>query len=204
MKCLSFLLFIFGTQAFAQVPAPKSPGVPPAGALTIQPLKVNAPVHNLNASAPQAVGTKISAPVQVQPTPIPVVTTTPQSSAVDALLSEDLIRSLRDPFQIPSILLMKKDAPKSDLEMFSLKDFKLNGVVTGPKKTRAMVTTPGNKVFFVKVGDRMGNRDGTVTKILPDSIRVTEYYVDEHGKRQADVYELTMSGDLTSLNKKEE
>lgn len=126
------------------------------------------------------------------------------TSAVDALLNEDLIRSIRDPFQLPAILLTKKDAPKTDLEIFPLKDFRLNGVITGPKKTRAMVTTPGNKVFFVKVGERIGIRDGHVSQISSDSIKVLEYYIDEHGKKIPDVYELKITGELNSLSKKEE
>jgi hypothetical protein len=124
-------------------------------------------------------------------------------SPLDSLLNEDLIRNLRDPFQLPSILISMKETPKSDLEVYPLKDFKLNGVITGPKKTRAMVTTPNNKVFFVRVGDRIGVRDGRVTQIRGDSIKVTEYYVDEHSKRTPDVYELTMSGEVVSLSKKE-
>ena len=146
----------------------------------------------------QAAATAASAPTQ---SPSAIGATT---SPVETLLNEDLIRSLRDPFQLPSILLSRKETPKTDLEVYPLKDFKLNGVITGPKKTRAMVTTPNNKVFFVRVGDKIGVRDGTVTQILPDSIKIEEHYVDEHGKRMPDIFELTMSGDLVSLNKKEE
>lgn len=126
------------------------------------------------------------------------------TSAVDALLNEDLIRSIRDPFQLPAILLTKKDTPKTDLEIFPLKDFKLNGVITGPKKTRAMITAPGNKVFFVKVGDRIGVREGHVSQILTDSVKVLEFYIDEHGKNIPDVYELKITGELNSLSRKEE
>lgn len=124
-------------------------------------------------------------------------------SPLDSLLNEDLIRNLRDPFQLPSILVTLKETPKSDLEVYPLKDFKLSGVITGPKKTRAMVTTPNNKVFFVRVGDRIGVHEGRVTQIRGDSIKVTEYYVDEHSKRTPDIYELTMSGEVVSLSKKE-
>ena len=148
----------------------------------------------------------LTKPLMPAQAPVPPVETNflRSDSPVDAMLNEDLIRSLRDPFQLPAILLSKKDLPKTDLEVFPLKDFKLNGVVTGPKKTRAMITTPSNKVFFVRVGDRIGVRDGKISQISSDSIKVIEFYADEHGKRVPDVYQLTLSGELLSLSKKEE
>ncbi len=147
---------------------------------------------------------KVAAPVAAAPAPVVAAPPPKTESAVDALLNEDLIRSLRDPFLLPAILLTKKEAPKTDLEIFPLKDFRLNGVVTGPKKTRAMITTPANKVFFVRVGDKIGVRDGHVSQIMPDAIKVQEYFTDEHGKRIPDVYELRMSGEIVSLSKQEE
>lgn len=124
-------------------------------------------------------------------------------SPMESILSEEVILNLKDPFQVPTSFLVKKEAPKSELESFQLKDFKLNGVVTGPKKTRAMVTTPSNKTFFVKVGDRLGLRDGTVTQIHPDAIRIVEYDVDDRGKKIPDVYEIRVSGDFVSLSNRE-
>lgn len=125
-------------------------------------------------------------------------------SPVDSILNEDLIKALRDPFQPPMSLLAKKEAPKSELETYSLKDLKLNGVVTGPKKSRAMITTPSNKVFFVKIGDSIGVRDGKVTQITSDSIKILEYYTDQNGKKVPDIYQITLNGDVESLSKKEE
>ncbi len=124
-------------------------------------------------------------------------------SPVEAILSEDLIRALRDPFQLPPSLLAKKENPKSDLEVYPLRDFKLNGVINGPNKTRAMVTTPNNKVFFVKMGDRIGAREGKVVRILTDAIQVKEFYTDEHGMSVPDIYELKLTGELVSLSKKD-
>ncbi len=125
----------------------------------------------------------------------------PQESAMQAILSEDLIRSLRDPFQVPAILQAKKAQPRTELETFQIKDLKLNGVITGPKKVRAMVTAPNNKTYFVKVGDLLGAREGRVSKINPDSIQIMEYEVDERGKRLPDEYKINMSGEIISLNK---
>ena len=126
------------------------------------------------------------------------------SSPVDSLLTEDMIHMLRDPFQMPTILSEKAGKPKTDLETFQLKDFKLNGVITGPRKTRAMVTGPNGISYFLAIGDHIGTRDGHVIGITPDAVRVVEYDTDEHGKKIAEQFEMTMSGEVVSLTKKEE
>ena len=41
-------------------------------------------------------------------------------SPLEAILTEDAIRTLRDPFRAPNILLLQKEAPRSDLEIFAL------------------------------------------------------------------------------------
>jgi Tfp pilus assembly protein PilP len=161
------------------------------------------------AQAPHAVNQnarKINQAIPASQTQVRVAATPAEvhsESPVESLLSEDLIRSLRDPFQLPSIMMTRKESPKTDLEVYPLKEFRLNGVISG-KKTRAMLTTPNNKVYFVKVGEKIGVRDGKVTQISDDAIRITEFYTDEHGKRVPDVYELKMSGELISLSQKEE
>ncbi len=123
--------------------------------------------------------------------------------SVEVVLGEELILGLRDPFQPPSALKAKNSSKLTDLEILPLKDLKLNGVITGPKKTRAMVTTPGNKIFFVKVGDKVGLRDGKVTQILNDAIRVTEYYLNEKGQQVPDVQEIRLDGEIVSMSKRE-
>jgi Tfp pilus assembly protein PilP len=125
-------------------------------------------------------------------------------SPVDLILTEDLIASLRDPFQMPAIVQAKKEAPKTDLEMFELKEFKLNGVITGPKKTKAMLTATNGRTYFVSIGDRIGSRGGRITAIQSDSIKVVEYEVDEKGRRTPDVFQINISGEVESLSKKEE
>ncbi|NDG86149.1 MAG: hypothetical protein EBX52_14055 [Proteobacteria bacterium] len=135
---------------------------------------------------------------------VPVDADASKDSAVEALLNEDLIRGLRDPFQPPATVTSKKKAQITELESYQLKDFKLNGIITGPKKTRAMVSTANNKTFFVKVGDRIGAREGRITHILGDAIRVEEVVLNEKGKPVPDVYEIRINGDLVSLSRKDE
>lgn len=123
---------------------------------------------------------------------------------MDSLLNEDLIRSLRDPFQLPTSAIIKKEIPKSELETLALKDFKLQGVISGPRKVRAMLAGGGGKTYFVKVGDRIGVRGGKITQITSDAVRVTEFYQDEKGRNVPDIYELRLAGELVSLTKKDE
>jgi Tfp pilus assembly protein PilP len=123
---------------------------------------------------------------------------------MDSVLNEDLIRSLRDPFQLPTSAIVKKEIPKSELETLALKDFKLQGVISGPRKVRAMLSGAGGKTYFVKVGDRIGVRGGKITQITSDSVRITEFYQDEKGKNVPDIYELRLAGELVSLTKKDE
>ena len=148
--------------------------------------------------------------VKATPTPAPAApakgnleSTFTNNSSVDTVLTEDLIRSLRDPFQVPNVFV-KKGKIMSDLETFQLKDLKLNGVITGPKKLRAMITAPNGKGFFVQIGERIGVRDGKITAIVPEAIRVIEYDVDEKGRRIPEILELRLNGDFVSLTKKEE
>jgi hypothetical protein len=149
-------------------------------------------------------------PAQARPAAQPAlniqsaVTPMGSDSPIDSILSEEMIKSLRDPFQMPMILLTKKDKPKTDLETFQIKDFKLNGVITGPKKTKAMVTAPNGKTYFISVGDHIGIRDGHVSAIQSDAIKVVEYDVDDKGRRTPEVFEVRINGEVESLSKKEE
>jgi hypothetical protein len=126
----------------------------------------------------------------------------PSNSSMESILNEDLIRALRDPFEAPVVIKEVKVKTQSDLELYQLRDLKLNGVVTGPKKPRALITSPKGQSFFVKVGDLVGAREGRVTQITPDSVRVMEFYVDDKGKRLPDIYEMRMDGELRSLDRK--
>jgi Tfp pilus assembly protein PilP len=141
--------------------------------------------------------TQASAPVSAS---ISAISTSPMES----ILSEDYIRSLRDPFRSPTILAKKAETPKSELETFQLKEFKLNGVIATKKKSQAMITAPNGKGYFLSVGDKIGVRDGRVTSIQPQAIKVVEYEIDEKGKRVPDILELRMDGEVVSLSKKEQ
>lgn len=135
---------------------------------------------------------------------VAVVFSAQAQSPVESILTEEAIRALRDPFHAPNVAIRAKETVKSDLELFALKDFKLNGVITGSKKAKAMVTLPNAKSFFLSVGDRVGVRDGHVVSISGDSIKVVEYEHDENGKKIPEMFQLLISGDIVSLTNKEE
>jgi len=120
-------------------------------------------------------------------------------SPMESILTEDAIRALRDPFHAPNIVLQAKEAPRSDLESYALKDFKLNGVITTTKKAKALITLPNSKTYFVTIGDHVGVREGHVTSISGDSIKVVEYDHDDSGKRIPETFKLSISGDIISL-----
>lgn len=126
-----------------------------------------------------------------------------QTSPVDSLLTEEMIHTLRDPFQ-PPVAVAILDHPKAELETFQLKDLRLNGVITGPKKTRAMITAPNGKAYFVANGEAIGLRDGHVASINPDAVRVIEYDRDAKGRKVPETFEMRLSGDVVSLTKKKE
>ena len=115
---------------------------------------------------------------------------------VESILTEDAIRALRDPFRAPSFVV-EKTTPKSDLESFALKDIKLNGVITTMNKAKALVTLPNSKTYFVAVGDHVGVRDGHVTAISGDSIKVVEYDHDDRGKPVPEMFKLSISGEIS-------
>jgi hypothetical protein len=121
-------------------------------------------------------------------------------SGIEAVLSEEMISGLRDPFQVPAIIVSKKESPRAELELTQLKDIRLNGVVTGPKRTRALLSVPNGKTFFVSIGDRVGVRGGKVTGIKTGKVSIVEFDTDLNGKRVQERYELSIDGELVSLS----
>ena len=125
-------------------------------------------------------------------------------SPIESILADDAIRALRDPFRAPNVVLLAKEKTRSDLEMYALKEFKLNGVISGVKKPKAMVTLPNSKMFFISEGDKIGVREGHVVSIVGDSVKVVEYDHDESGKAVPELFLLSISGEIVSLTAKKE
>jgi Tfp pilus assembly protein PilP len=128
----------------------------------------------------------------------------PKSSPVETILTEDAIRTMRDPFQEPTEIQVKKVSIKSELEGFPLKDIVVNGVISNDKKSKAMITLPNTKTFFITTGSKLGKREGHVVSIVGDKINVVEYDYSESGKRIPKMYQLSVSGEEDLPVKKEE
>lgn len=125
----------------------------------------------------------------------------PSADPVDSILTEEMIRTLRDPFRMPKILA-EEESPKTELELFQVKDYRLNGVITGPNKVRAMVTAPNGKSYFIRQGQKIGTRGGKIVSILPDKIKIIEYDMDERGRKVPETFEMRLNGEVVSVSKK--
>ena len=87
---------------------------------------------------------------------------------------EDIVK-MRDPFHVvEGIFKTKDELPKSDLEKYTVEEFKMVGVITGPDRLRAMVTGPDGKTHFVSKNDRIGTRQGRIHRITSQYIEVKE------------------------------
>ncbi len=128
-----------------------------------------------------------------------------QGSGMDSVLVEESIMSIRDPFRVP-VVLEKADETgerkKTELELFSISDMHLNGVLSGGKRSRALLSLPDSKTVFASIGDKIGIREGKVTSISGDAIEVVEFEVDENRKKVPRYFRMLISGELMPVSKK--
>lgn len=94
--------------------------------------------------------------------------------------------SLRDPFRRPTPAggQAVADARIPELERYELDKLKLVGVITGPRKPKAMVTTPSGKMHIVAENATIGVRHGRIKKIAPGMIEVEEKVVNLLGQEE--------------------
>jgi len=90
----------------------------------------------------------------------------------------------RDPFQRPVRILPKEERPLTPLERFPVAELKFLGVVTGPKKLRAMIQAPDGKSYFVSVGEKIGRRGGEVKNITINTLTVLEVIENVLGQKE--------------------
>ena len=95
----------------------------------------------------------------------------------------------RDPFQ-PSApnrngsntaLRPDMNRNKEPLEEFPLDSLSMSGIIDYKSKLYAMVKAPDGVVHRVSVGDHLGQNYGTITKITPTEIDMTEIIPDGFG-----------------------
>jgi Tfp pilus assembly protein PilP len=118
---------------------------------------------------------------------------TPPTSVDQAEAEKMELLNLRDPFKRPD-LEIQGGTPKSPLEMISIDQVKLTGVITGPHRFKAMLQV-GDKTYFVSEKAKVGSRKGYVAKITQNSIRVRERIVNLLGKEEDVETELKLASD---------
>ena len=71
--------------------------------------------------------------------------------------------------------------PIMPLQRFTLDELQLVGIIWGGKKPMGMVTD-GNKIFYVKEKEKIGNNNGYIARIREGELVVIEEILDEDGK----------------------
>lgn len=94
--------------------------------------------------------------------------------------------NLRDPFRRPKMgaAVGSEGGVVPDLERFGVDQFRLVGVITGMKRSKALITDPDGKIFIVSDGTRIGTRKGTVKRIAPGKVSVEERVVNILGQEE--------------------
>lgn len=104
-----------------------------------------------------------------------------EEGGVDSLAAAAM--KLRDPFKLP-LRVEETLRPLTELERYPLTDFVMLGVITGPKKVRAMIRDPKGQVHTVTLGDRIGTREGKIQLITESGISVEEKVVNVLGQEE--------------------
>ena len=116
------------------------------------------------------------------------------ASTGESAIPDDYLK-LRDPFKRPP-LKAGDVTPKSDLEAFSVEQFKMVGVIAGDR-TLAMLVAPNGKTYFVSERMKIGLRKGIITRITPKSVKVLEKIINVLGKEESVDYEIPLPPEYT-------
>jgi Tfp pilus assembly protein PilP len=127
-------------------------------------------------------GPRAAAPAQPQ---APQATGASQAAGGQAPEQSDKpnYAQMRDPFKQPAFPARKVEI-RTELERFKLDEFRYIGVLTGPKRMRAMLKAGNDQTFLVSENMKIGQRDGKILKITPDSILVREKVVNVMGEEE--------------------
>ncbi len=94
---------------------------------------------------------------------------------------------LRDPFRKPMLKVsteVTEGGSIPELERYPLDQLKLIGIITGPKKNKALLTTPNGRMHIVTERMHVGNRRGLIKRIVPGTILVEEKVVNLLGQEE--------------------
>ena len=92
--------------------------------------------------------------------------------------------SVRDPFRRPAPSGPQVDDTTPELLRYEIDKFKLVGVITGPKKAKAMLTSPSGKMHIVAEEMPIGTRRGFIKKIAPGMIEIEEKVINLLGQEE--------------------
>ena len=81
--------------------------------------------------------------------------------------------TLRDPFVAPKLAGGNR-VERKGLELYSVGEFKVTGMVSGPKRKKAMIIAPDGKAYFVSENMKIGNHDGIIKRITSEKVVVKE------------------------------
>lgn len=80
----------------------------------------------------------------------------------------------RSPFQVLDVTPSKGSTQTNPLQAYPLDMLRFVGTVTNANKTTAFIAAPDNKIYQVKEGDIMGDRNGKIVSIESDRISLVE------------------------------
>jgi type IV pilus assembly protein PilP len=139
-------------------------------------------------SAPPAAASPAAAPVAAAPVAAPY-----RYSAVGK----------RDPFL--SYLVTRAEEARAqqdrreETEKFALDQYALTGLITGTSQPMALVQDPAGKGHVLRIGSRLGQRSGRVTRISRQGLVVVERYRDASGETVRVPVTVEMQDELASL-----
>lgn len=94
----------------------------------------------------------------------------------------------RSPFEVREITNTKAGLNANPLQAYPLDMLRFVGTVTQNGKTVAFVSAPDNRIYQIKVGDMIGDRQGKVVAIESEQMRLIESYNESGlGKKQRQV-----------------
>ncbi len=116
---------------------------------------------------------------------VPAAKKVEQKASEEAVTDYSLTKDMRNPFRTYIVLKRPKIVDdghiKTPLECCDINLFKVSVVISGIENPRALVLAPDGKRYAVKIGDRIGVKEGKIVEIEGKSIIVEEILRDEEG-----------------------
>jgi len=89
-------------------------------------------------------------------------------------------KKLRSPFEI-AVPMGKNAAITHPLQAFPLNTLQFKGTLAENNQIQAFILAPDNKLYPVKIGDKIGDHYGRIVKIAPNRIEIEETGEDAAG-----------------------